>query len=113
MPRDRAREVQLPVRVTIELRDKLRGEAAARGFSMTFFVQKLLEEGLDNLRPTGEWKLTRDPNVVEVIDGSGNVVRRTALTGEPDYICPNCLGRNGLHSGMDSCPSNPPWLKEH
>lgn len=24
-----------------------------------------------------------------------------------DYVCPNCHGLNGLHSGMDTCPPDP------
>lgn len=29
-----------------------------------------------------------------------------------DYICPNCYGKNGMHSGMDQCPPTPPGLRE-
>jgi hypothetical protein len=29
-----------------------------------------------------------------------------------DYICPNCHGTNGMHSGMDQCPPTPPGLRE-
>ena len=34
-----------------------------------------------------------------------------ATNRQEDYVCPNCQGVNGLHSGMDQCPPDPAWVR--
>lgn len=46
-------------RFPTELGERLQTEAEARGVPMNWLVEKLLGEGLDNLRPASEFTLTR------------------------------------------------------
>lgn len=39
------------------------------------------------------------------------VVCAWRIQEETDYVCPNCNGLNGLHSGMDQCPPDPNYVK--
>lgn len=51
---------QLPLRIPEALHARLRAEAEDRDLSMNYLVTKAIEEFLDRLVPTSEFRLTRE-----------------------------------------------------
>jgi hypothetical protein len=51
----------ITLHVRPDVATRLQAAAQDRGLSITWMANKLLAEGLDELRPADEFRLTRDP----------------------------------------------------
>lgn len=60
-----------PLRLSAELRERVVAEAEARGVEARWLVNQLITEGLDNLLPAEQFRLTRS-QAERTSDGAGD-----------------------------------------